>query len=223
MIVCDSGADDVAFLPVDQSKTPAAMHRTRLRLGYMTVRGKSIRRTRRMTRGETVGMFDTVRCRYPLPRHQNSEFQTKDLELVAFDESGEGTLSLYEITEDGRLRRRAHRYRIVRKQPEFQRVVLKSTNTWWEDVPDAHGDVFIYTFERSADAKVTAKSGFACALRTVAFRTWERLSLGGFGFRPYAGSPRLRRPDARNRSRPPAAKRVDIRGAQQDRVLRIPH
>ena len=98
-------------------------------------------------------MFDTVRCRFPLPHHQDVEFQTKDLEHVAFGEGGEGTMSLYEITEDGRLRRRAHRYRIARKPPAFRRVVLKSTKTWWEDVPDAHGDVYIYTFERSSDGK----------------------------------------------------------------------
>lgn len=96
-------------------------------------------------------MFDTVRCRFPLPHHQDTEFQTKDLEHVVFGEGGEGTMSLYEITEDGHLRRRAHRYRIARKPPAFRRVVLKSTKTWWEDVPDAHGDVYIYTFERSSD------------------------------------------------------------------------
>jgi hypothetical protein len=93
-------------------------------------------------------MFDTVRCRFPLPHHQDAEFQTKDLEHVVFGEGGEGTMSLYEITEDGRLRRRAHRYRIVRKKPGFRRVPLKSTKTWWEDVPDAH--VYLYTFERSS-------------------------------------------------------------------------
>ena len=105
-------------------------------------------------------MFDTVRCRFPLPHHQDVEFQTKDLEHVAFGEGGEGTMSLYEITEDGRLRRRAHRYRIARKPPAFRRVVLKSTKTWWEDVPDAHGDVYIYTFERSSDGKASREIRF---------------------------------------------------------------
>ena len=105
-------------------------------------------------------MFDTVRCRFPLPHHQDAEFQTKDLEHVVFGEGGEGTMSLYEITEDGRLRRRAHRYRIARKPPTFRRVVLKSTKTWWEDVPDAHGDVYIYTFERSSDGKTSREIRF---------------------------------------------------------------
>jgi hypothetical protein len=105
-------------------------------------------------------MFDTVRCRFPLPHHQDAEFQTKDLEHVVFGEGGDGTMSLYEITEDGRLRRRAHRYRIVRKKPGFRRVPLKSTKTWWEDVPDAHGDVYIYTFERSSDTTVPPEIRF---------------------------------------------------------------
>jgi hypothetical protein len=105
-------------------------------------------------------MFDTVRCRFPLPHHQDAEFQTKDLEHVVFGEGGEGTMSLYEITEDGRLRRRAHRYRIVRKKPGFRRVPLKSTKTWWEDVTDAHGDVYIYTFERSSDTNAPCEIRF---------------------------------------------------------------
>ena len=105
-------------------------------------------------------MFDTVRCRFPLPHHQNAEFQTKDLEHVVFGEGGEGTMSLYEITKDGRLRRRAHRYTVVRKPPGFRRVVLKSTKTWWEDVPDAHGDVYIYTFDRSSDGDASRELRF---------------------------------------------------------------
>ena len=105
-------------------------------------------------------MFDTVRCRFPLPYHQDAEFQTKDLEHVVFGEGGEGTMSLYEITKDGRLRRRAHRYAVVRKPPGFRRVVLKSTKTWWEDVPDAHGDVYIYTFERSSDGNASREIRF---------------------------------------------------------------
>ena len=43
-----------------------------------------------------MGMFDTIHCEYPLPdtRHQDLEFQTKDLECL---------LSNYTITCDGRL------------------------------------------------------------------------------------------------------------------------
>lgn len=43
-----------------------------------------------------MGMFDTIHCEYPLPdaRHQDLEFQTKDLESL---------LSNYTITRDGRL------------------------------------------------------------------------------------------------------------------------
>lgn len=43
-----------------------------------------------------MGMFDTIRCRYPLPRpeHQDLEFQTKDLDSL---------LDHYLISADGRL------------------------------------------------------------------------------------------------------------------------
>jgi len=49
-----------------------------------------------------MGLFDTVRCEYPLPnaRHQRLEFQTKSLE---------STLDDYTITRDGRLVRHARR------------------------------------------------------------------------------------------------------------------
>jgi hypothetical protein len=59
-------------------------------------------------------------------------------------------------------------------------VVLKSTKTWWEDVPDAHGDLFIYTFERARRTqRFPVRSGLACASRMVTFRTYERSSSGG--------------------------------------------
>lgn len=47
-----------------------------------------------------MGMFDTIRCEYPLPHpeHQDIEFQTKDLDCV---------LDHYLITRDGRLVRKA--------------------------------------------------------------------------------------------------------------------
>ena len=47
-----------------------------------------------------MGLFDTVRCDYPLPdaAHQSLEFQTKDFER---------SLDEYLITRDGRLVRRA--------------------------------------------------------------------------------------------------------------------
>ena len=49
-----------------------------------------------------MGLFDTVKCEYPLPnpRHQDLSFQTKDLE-IGLDE--------YTITQDGRLVRHPHR------------------------------------------------------------------------------------------------------------------
>jgi len=47
-----------------------------------------------------MGLFDTIKCEYPLPEglHQNLEFQSKDLECL---------LDHYTITRDGRLVRHA--------------------------------------------------------------------------------------------------------------------
>ena len=47
-----------------------------------------------------MGLFDTVKCEYPLPdpAHQDLEFQTKDFECL---------LDHYRITRDGRLVREA--------------------------------------------------------------------------------------------------------------------
>jgi len=56
-----------------------------------------------------MGMFDTVVCRYPLPHHQDAEFQTKELAAVALGERGvSGLLDGYEFFTDGRLRRHVH-------------------------------------------------------------------------------------------------------------------
>jgi|SRR6185295_17023604 len=80
-----------------------------------------------------MGLFDTVHCEYPLPdpRHQNLEFQTKDLDPA---------LMHYTITRDGRLVRHAGR------------------DGWgWGSRLDRdiewplHGDLRIYTSEKSLD------------------------------------------------------------------------
>lgn len=94
-----------------------------------------------------MGLYDTVRCNYPLPHHQDSDFQTKDMECLTGGVSGlGGTLSEYEITQDGRLRRRVHE-RVWREDPDYPITggYLESLNDWWEDVEDAHGDITIYT------------------------------------------------------------------------------
>ena len=69
-----------------------------------------------------MGMFDTVHCDLPLPdpKHQDLEFQTKDLERL---------LDRYTITGDGRLVRHA---RPLAKSP--------TRNVEWP----VHGDVRIY-------------------------------------------------------------------------------
>ena len=77
-----------------------------------------------------MGMFDTLTCDYPLPdpRHQDLEFQTKDLEKV---------LGHYTITKDGRLIRHA--------QPSPFVPAPVSDVEW-----PIHGDIRIY--ERDPDA-----------------------------------------------------------------------
>ena len=93
-----------------------------------------------------VGMFDNVRCRYPLPHHQDAEFQTKDLASVV---EGEyyfgGLLDDYTITKNGRLRRQMHQRKWVKNSDSPLGGYFKSIKSWWEYVPDVHGDVRIYT------------------------------------------------------------------------------
>lgn len=80
-----------------------------------------------------MGMFDTVRCEYPLPDpgHQDLEYQTKDLECL---------LDTFTITRDGRLIHHARR-------------------GWKGPVRDfewpLHGDVSIYTSLPAPDASHT--------------------------------------------------------------------
>ena len=79
-----------------------------------------------------MGLFDTVHCEYPLPeaRHQGLEFQTKNLECM---------LGRYTITRDGRLTRHA----------------LPGGRGPGRDIEwPIHGDVSIYTRDRSEDAWV---------------------------------------------------------------------
>jgi hypothetical protein len=79
-----------------------------------------------------MGMFDTVRCEYPLPyaRHQDLEYQTKDLECL---------LVHYTITRDGRLVLNA---RQGRGRP--------SRDIEWP----LHGDIRIYTSDDSVEPHV---------------------------------------------------------------------
>ena len=107
-----------------------------------------------------MGMFDEVVCRYRLPHHQDATFQTKDLAAVALGERClGGLLDEYLITEDGRLRRHVHEREWVEDAGAPFRGYLKSVRDWWEDVPEAHGDVVIYTSEPAADSPDEAVAG----------------------------------------------------------------
>jgi len=78
-----------------------------------------------------MGIFDTVRCEYPLPdpRDQDLEFQTKDLDPA---------LLHYTITRDGRLVRHANRGGWGSR--------LDRDIEW-----PLHGDLRFYTHEKSRD------------------------------------------------------------------------
>jgi hypothetical protein len=93
-----------------------------------------------------MGLYDTIRCRYPLPHHQDAEFQTKDIECLLEGNSGMGgSLSEYEITEEGGVRLHVHEREWHDDPNAFLGGYAKSVRDWWEDVPDLHGDIRIYT------------------------------------------------------------------------------
>jgi hypothetical protein len=78
-----------------------------------------------------MGIFDNVACDYPLPdpRHQDLEFQTKDLERV---------MGRYTITRDGRLIRHA------RPSPF---VLAPVRDVEWP----IHGDIRIYDLDPDSE------------------------------------------------------------------------
>jgi len=101
-------------------------------------------------------MFDTIRCCYPLPHHQDAEFQTKDVSVFVYEDPClGGTMEDYEITEDGRLRRHAHEREWMQDPGALAGGYFRSIRDWWEDVPDAHGDILIYTCDEHAAAPGT--------------------------------------------------------------------
>lgn len=77
-----------------------------------------------------MGMFDTIYCQYPLPdaRHQELDFQTKDLDRL---------LRTYTITHDGRLM-----LKVRRRGGEADREI-----EW-----PIHGDLRIYTSIEAAES-----------------------------------------------------------------------
>lgn len=85
-----------------------------------------------------MGMFDTVACRYPLPRKvaDADDFQTKDTPAQFLDH--------YEIREDGTLWHEA--YDLQRTGgPSILDCHLERLNRRWEPV-DFDGELAIYAF-----------------------------------------------------------------------------
>lgn len=62
-----------------------------------------------------------------------------------------GSLDDYEITRDGRLRVHRHEREWTADEDAFFGGYLRSVKDWWEDLPDVHGDIRIYTSSRNAE------------------------------------------------------------------------
>lgn len=91
-----------------------------------------------------MGMFDQLRCRYPLPvtEAQNLLFQTKDTPAQWLD--------YYEIREDGTLWREDYDLEDTRTEQakaagDFRGCMAK-VNKRWEPMPDFVGEIRFYTF-----------------------------------------------------------------------------
>ena len=108
-----------------------------------------------------MGMFDRLTSDYPLPSHQQAEYQTKGLAWLVHGESGiGGFLDEYRITADGRLMLRRH----VREWRADADAPLggcfQSVRDWWEEVPDVHGDVDVYAREPAAGDELPGRVEF---------------------------------------------------------------
>ena len=101
----------------------------------------------REPRNKVMGMFDTIKCDYPLPITlemvdwdidvQNLKFQTKDLENLLDD---------YIITPEGRLLHVQHERKWVDNDDSFFKGYLETINTKIVSV-DYHGVIYFYCYE----------------------------------------------------------------------------
>lgn len=117
-----------------------------------------------------MGMYDTIRSRFPLPHHQDAEYQTKDIEhLIGGVSDLGGTLSEYEITPEGVLRVRVHEREWHVDPDWFAGGYAKSVNSWWEAIPDVHGDIQIYTLDSGerVEFRVRFTEGFVSQVDEV--------------------------------------------------------
>jgi len=87
-----------------------------------------------------MGMYDEVKCNYPLPDNpprwiKDAIFQTKD-----FDNVLEG----YVITTQGRLMHQCKKYEYVEDKDAPFGGYMRAINEWEEDT-EYHGDMVFYT------------------------------------------------------------------------------
>jgi len=102
-----------------------------------------------------MGMYDTVKCKYPLPQHtevQDHTFQTKDFDCV---------LDEYTITEDGKLVLHEKIWEVVPEEerpyygtekwsnPLYRLFGSLRTRYLGDRVIDYHGDLRFYTVSRN--------------------------------------------------------------------------
>lgn len=92
-----------------------------------------------------MGMFDTLRCDYPLPHHQEADFQTKYLAHLVHGELGlGGLLDDYRITADGRLMLHKHIREWCDDPEAFLGGYSESARDWWEELADVCSETLIY-------------------------------------------------------------------------------
>jgi hypothetical protein len=113
-----------------------------------------------------MGMFDTIKCYYPLPdeRLQKEEFQTKDLENLLND---------YTITEDGLLIHHVKEYELVPeeerpyygtkewdKNPIVQVLGMFKSKFIYDEHVNYNGDLIFYTFNHKTSNLTEYKASF---------------------------------------------------------------
>ncbi|MGH9838551.1 MAG: hypothetical protein ACREEM_07195 [Blastocatellia bacterium] len=107
-----------------------------------------------------MGMFDELRCEYPLP---NAEMQDETFQTKSFDRA----MDTYTITRDGRLILHQVRYELVPEEerpswgkPEWDRTDLAKWAGSLKRVPVGdvevpfHGDIRFYTSKANADGRI---------------------------------------------------------------------
>ena len=122
-----------------------------------------------------MGMFDYLKCDYPLPDfdYQDALFQTKDLDCF---------LETYTITKEGILLAHRITYKTATEEELLAAIEARSDlnrmekslclremigygsvipDKEWDELLPYHGDIYFYDFDKSGKGLVTFKARFA--------------------------------------------------------------